>query len=76
MNVVPTKQDDGDDRPTKHHRVGESAVHQDAFSRYSSNLLRMKAILLWSEDDEDDEGDDCHRQLAILAYPVPYVLSV
>ena len=55
MNVVPTKQEDGDDRPTKHHRVGEAAAQQDAFSRYSSNLLRMKAILLCSEDDEDDD---------------------
>jgi hypothetical protein len=52
MNVVPTKQD-GDNRPTKHHRVG--AAQQDAFSRYSSNFLRMKALLLCSEDDEGDE---------------------
>ena len=57
MNVVPTKREDGDDRPTntKHHRVGEAAAQQDAFSCYSSNLLRMKAILLCSEDDEDDD---------------------
>jgi len=55
MNV-PTKQEDGDDRRTRQHRVGETeSTQQDAFSRYSSNLLRMKVLLLHLEDDEGDD---------------------
>ena len=60
MNVlkytIPTKQHDGGARPTKPHRVGEPDA--DAFSRYSSDLLRMKALLLSPEEDEvnDDLG--------------------
>ena len=61
MNV-PTKQEDGDDRRTRQHRVGETdSTQQDAFSRYSSNLLRMKVLLLHSEDDEGDEDDHEHE---------------
>eukprot|EP00985_Skeletonema_marinoi_P000699 scaffold246_cov181-Skeletonema_marinoi.AAC.1 len=62
MNVqsAPTKQQDGGDRPTKPHRVGGETTAQqepepDAFSRYSSDLYRMKALLLCSEDDEGDD---------------------
>eukprot|EP00984_Skeletonema_dohrnii_P000779 scaffold223_cov96-Skeletonema_dohrnii-CCMP3373.AAC.12 len=56
------KQQDGGDRPTKPHRVegeGETSAQQqpeqDAFSRYSSDLFRIKALLLCSEDNEGDD---------------------
>eukprot|EP00984_Skeletonema_dohrnii_P000587 scaffold189_cov124-Skeletonema_dohrnii-CCMP3373.AAC.8 len=63
VQSAPTKQQDGGDRPTKPHRVGGETAQQeqeqepepDAFSRYSSNLYRMKALLLCSEDDEGDD---------------------
>lgn len=48
--TVPTKQHDGGARPAKSHRVGESDA--DAFSRYSSDLFRMKDLLLCLEEDE------------------------
>jgi hypothetical protein len=59
---VPTKLgDDDNERPTAMHLVGESQhQHQqdDAFSRYSNDLLRMKSLLLLSEDIEDNDDDD------------------
>ena len=69
---VPTKQGDDDDEseiPTATAKgvVGETQ-HQiqhddDAFSRYSNDLQRMKAILLLTEDqdlqaDDDDDVED------------------
>jgi hypothetical protein len=71
---VPLKLSDGHDdeeRTVMHHHldlVGEESKHQhqgqdDAFSRYSNDILRMKSLLLLStdvdqEDDEDDDDDD------------------
>ena len=43
------------------HLVGESHHHHpqdDAFSRYSNDFLRMKSLLLLSEDLEDGDDDD------------------
>jgi hypothetical protein len=60
---VPTKSYDGDGSP-KHVVGGET--QQDAFSRYSNDLLRMKAILLFSEDEDVDRGDDDLDSLAVI----------
>ncbi len=49
--TVPMKQHDGGARPSKPYRVGEEP-DADAFSRYSSDLFRMKALLLCLEEDE------------------------
>ncbi len=50
--TMPTKQHDGGARPTnaKPHRVGGPGA--DAFSRYSSDLFRIKALLLRPEEKE------------------------
>ena len=61
--TVPTKSYDGDGSP-KHVVGGET--QQDAFSRYSNDLLRMKAILLFSEDEDADGGDDDLDSLAVI----------
>jgi hypothetical protein len=58
--TVPTKQGDENERPTAN-VVGETQ-HQlrhddDAFSRYSNDLQRMKALLLLSEDQDPDADD-------------------
>ncbi|KAK1735245.1 hypothetical protein QTG54_013859 [Skeletonema marinoi] len=54
---VPTKQGDETTTTTTRHIVGESQ-HQheqdDAFSRYSNNFVRMKSLLLSSEEEGDD----------------------
>jgi len=63
---APTKlgeDDDNNERPAAIHLdlVGESH-HQhrqdDAFSRYSNDIQRMKALFLLSKDDDDDGDDD------------------
>ena len=54
---VPTKQ--GDEPMLWAHHVGKSQnPHHDAFSRYSSNFARMKALLLNEEEDDGSEYDD------------------
>ncbi len=64
--TVPTKRHDGGGSPKKH-VVGGTQQDQDAFSRYSNDLLRMKAILLLSEDEDDvDQGDDDLESLAAI----------
>jgi len=61
---IPTKQgDDENETPSAiNHLIGESHHQQmkdDAFSRYSNDFLRMKSLLLLSEDLEDgDDADD------------------
>lgn len=62
--TVPTKCYDGDGSPKPKHVVG--GTQQDAFSRYSNDLLRMKAILLFSEDEDVDQGDDDLDSLAAI----------
>ena len=49
--TVPTKDHDGGGSPTKPRRVGEPDADADAFSLYSSDLFRMKALLLCPEED-------------------------
>ena len=55
---VPTKQGDETTTTTTRHLVGESQ-HQheqdDAFSRYSNDFVRMKSLLLSSEEYNDDD---------------------
>jgi len=75
--TVPTKGDDESERPTASDIVGETQQqqqqrqqHDDAFSRYSNDFLRMKAILLLSEDQDldataEDYGDDLDALAAI-----------
>ena len=67
---IPTKQgDDKNERPSAmNHLVGDSQhqhAQDDAFSRYSNDFLRMKSLLLLSEDLED--GDDDNDDLDALA---------
>ncbi|KAK1741255.1 hypothetical protein QTG54_007733 [Skeletonema marinoi] len=64
--TVPVKHHDGDgDGSSKHkHVVGET--QQDAFSRYSNDLLRMKAILLFTEDEDQDQADEDLDSLATI----------
>jgi hypothetical protein len=56
--TVPTKQGDENERPTAN-VVGETRQQydDDAFSRYLNGLLRMKALLLLSEDQDLDADD-------------------
>jgi hypothetical protein len=75
--TVPTKQGDDEKRPKANHVVGDSQQqHDDAFSRYSNDLLRLKATLLLSEDqdssdlrfisrEEEDNVDDLDALAAI-----------
>jgi hypothetical protein len=55
--TVPTKQHDGgSDKPT----YANDAVPKprvDAFAKYSSNLIRMKELLLLRDNNEHDEED-------------------
>ena len=70
---VPTKQGDESERPTAN--VVEDTQQQqqqqqhgdDAFSRYSNDLQRMKAILLLTEDQDlqADDDDDVEALAAI-----------
>ena len=57
--AVPTKQGDGDETTTTtRHLVGESQYEQDdAFSRYSNDFVRMRYLLLSSEQGSDDDLD-------------------
>lgn len=61
--TLPTKRHDGGG-DKRRDAVGET--QKDAFSRYSSDLHRLKAILLFDED-EDDNRDQADDDLASLA---------
>jgi hypothetical protein len=70
--TVPTKQADESERPTANVVEETQEQHEDdAFSRYSNDLLRMKAILLLSDEDQDletsDDDDDDDDDLDALA---------
>jgi hypothetical protein len=56
--IIPTKQGDGDEGPTTKHLIGGVAQQDDAFSRYSNDLLRFKSLLLLSKDQEENDDDD------------------
>ena len=71
--TVPTKQGDESERLTAKYVVDKSQQQHDddAFSRYSNDFLRMKAILLLSEDQDldataDDDDDDDLDALAAI----------
>lgn len=56
--TVPTKQHDGGsvDKPTyANNAVSVSKPRVDAFAKYSSNLIRMKELLLLGDNNEHDE---------------------
>jgi hypothetical protein len=58
--TVPTKQHDGGsvDKPTyANDAVPVSKPRVDAFAKYSSNLIRMKELLLLGDKNEHDEED-------------------
>ncbi len=59
--TAPTKRDHDHDK----HRNVVGEPQQDAFSRYSNDLLRLKAILLFDED-EDVAGDKVDDDLDYL----------
>ncbi len=61
--TVSTKRHDGG-VDKRRNAVGET--QQDAFSRYSSDLHRLKAIFLF-DDDEADAGDQADDDLDSLA---------
>ena len=60
MITVPTKQHDGasDGASIANFVAGLTPNNVDAFAKYSSNLVRMKALLLLDEDENDDENLD------------------
>ena len=63
--TLPTKRHDGGEGGDKRRNVvGET--QQDAFSRYSNDLLRLKAIML-SDKDEDNARDQADDDLDSLA---------
>eukprot|EP00985_Skeletonema_marinoi_P025936 scaffold19529_cov98-Skeletonema_marinoi.AAC.2 len=55
--TVPTKQHDGgSDKPTyANNAVSVSKPKVDAFAKYSSNLIRMKELLLLGDNNEQNE---------------------
>mmetsp|Transcript_3835 Transcript_3835/g.5588 ORF Transcript_3835/g.5588 Transcript_3835/m.5588 type:complete len:170 (-) Transcript_3835:95-604(-) len=57
---VPTKQGQGDQTEKRTMYLASQHQQDDAFSRYSNNFVRMKSLLLYSGDEEDDgnEYDD------------------
>ena len=73
--TIPTKRYDGsgdDDATSKHtHPIsdGESRQaeslqeDQDAFSRYSDDIQRMKALMFYSEDEDEDNVMDTHAKI-------------
>jgi len=68
--TAPTKQADESERPTANVVEETQEEHDDdAFSRYSNDLQRMKAILLLSEDQDletsEDDADDLDALAAI-----------
>jgi hypothetical protein len=65
---VPTKQGDESERPTANVIEETQQQHEDdAFSRYSNDLLRMKAILLLSKDQDLGASEDDDDDLEALA---------
>ena len=64
--TVPTKRDHDHDGDKHRNVVG--ATQRDSFSRYSNDLLRIKAILLFDEDEDDarDKEDDDLDSLATI----------
>ena len=60
--TVPTKQHDGGSNSDRANRVIHAAAapqqKPDAFTKYSSNLIRMKELLLLSDNNEEGEGKD------------------
>ena len=73
--TVPTKQHDGGSNSDRANRVIHAAAapqqKPDAFTKYSSNLIRMKELLLLSDNNEEGEEDDLDY-LASLNYALRY----
>ena len=56
--TVPTKQHDGGSNRASTANFSTAPTPKvDAFAKYSSNLIRMKALLLLDEDDGNDNLD-------------------
>jgi|SaaInl74LU_5_DNA_1037368.scaffolds.fasta_scaffold52605_1 hypothetical protein len=73
--TVPTKQHDGGSNSDRANRVIHAAAapkqKPDAFTKYSSNLIRMKELLLLSDKNEEGKEDDLDY-LASLNYALRY----
>jgi len=73
--TVPTKQHDGGSNSDRANRVIHAAAapqqKPDAFTKYSSNLIRMKELLLLSDNNEEGKEDDLDY-LASLNYALRY----
>eukprot|EP00985_Skeletonema_marinoi_P003792 scaffold1656_cov76-Skeletonema_marinoi.AAC.7 len=73
--TVPTKQHDGGSNSDRANRVIHAAAapqqKPDAFTKYSSNLIRMKELLLLSDNNEEGKEDDLDY-LSSLNYALRY----
>ena len=62
LNLVPTKQHDGGSEIGSTATIAVAAAAPkpkvDAFTKYSSNLIRMRELLLLGDDSNDDDDDD------------------
>ncbi|KAK1737496.1 hypothetical protein QTG54_011782 [Skeletonema marinoi] len=71
--TVPTKQHDGGGNSDRTN-LAVAAPHPklDAFTKYSSNLIRMKELLLLGDNDEQDDGEDDLDYLSSLNKALRY----
>jgi len=73
--TVPTKQHDGGGNSNSDRTNLAVAAPQpklDAFTKYSSNLIRMKELLLLGDNNEQDEEEDDLDYLSSLNKALRY----
>eukprot|EP00984_Skeletonema_dohrnii_P018645 scaffold8748_cov118-Skeletonema_dohrnii-CCMP3373.AAC.2 len=71
--TVPTKQHDGGGNSDMTNlAVAAPQPKLDAFTKYSSNLIRMKELLLLGDDNEQDEEEDDLDYLSSLNKALRY----
>jgi hypothetical protein len=62
LNLVPTKQHDGGSEIGSTATIAVAAAAPkpkvDAFTKYSSNLIRMRELLLLGDDSNEDDDED------------------
>jgi hypothetical protein len=68
LTIVPTKQHDGGSEIGSMADIAAAAPKPkvDAFTKYSSNLIRMRELLLLGDDSNDDDDDEDLDYLAPL----------
>ena len=71
--TVPIKQHDGGGNSDRTNlAVAAPQPKLDAFTKYSSNLIRMKELLLLGDNDEQDESEDDLDYLSSLNKALRY----